>query len=534
MSSPFENNAMLRSQRLFERLLSLYPRAHRNEYGPAMAQVFRDQCRDVWRDRRTWGLVSLWLQVLPDLVETSILEHLSTLKGRKSMLEKFSEITSPSTAPLKTFFAVFAIVFLLVFGATAVITFLLPETYASAVRIKIEPNAAARGQQGSPSVVGVYDPYLIQTEFEILQSAAVLGEVAEQLDLSTKWARSNKGGEKLTTSETVQLLRSRVELRSIRNTTLIELRAFSEEPNEAAAVANAMADVYYNNRVEESRQLALRGINILEQRFDEQEQKIREAQMEVDELRKHLGISGSDTAGDSSTPTLEAETVRQLHSQLMAAESHLARERTTLSELEKLSADQRRDAIQTVVGSDNELGALLVEHNLAQQRLLAVQNAHTPDHPTSRNAARMLDQTAKRINERAEGIMIGLRSRVSASQAAVEDLQAKLNKARQTDIENAERSRPYFEAKLRLEELMRYRAALNLKLASERLDAELPKAALVEIVDRAFPHSRPVRPNKPMILFLGAVAGCLLGAMVGVAVTRGFTIRRKAPSQAAA
>ena len=530
MSAPAEITAVLRSQKLFERLLALYPRAHRSQYGPAMSQLFRDQCRDAWQQRRTWGLVSLWLHVLPDLVETSLLEHLSTLKGRKSMLEKVSELMNPGTAPLKTFLTVFAIVFLLVFGTSTLITILLPETYAGTARIKVEPNTTPR-QDGSRTV---YDPYLIQTEFEILQSVAILGEAAERLDLSTKWGQSHKGGERLTASETVQLLKSRLELRQIRNTSLIEIRAFSKDPNEAATIANTIVDVYYKNRAEESRQFALKGINILEQRSNEQEQKIREAQREVDELRKNLGISGSDTAGNSSMPTLEAETVRQLHGQLVAYEAQLAREKTTLSELEKLSAIQRRDAIQTVVGTDHELGTLLVDHDLAQQRLLTVQNDYTPDHPTSRNAASVLDQTVKRINERAEGIMTGLRSRVSTLQATVEKLKDKLSEARQADIENAERSRPYFDARLRLDELMRFRAALNLKLASERLDAELPKAAIVEIVERALPDLRPVRPNKPMILFLGAVAGLLLGSMVGAAVSRGFTIRRKVPNQAAA
>jgi len=156
MPVPAENNAVLRSQKLFERLLALYPRAHRNEYGPAMSQLFRDQCRDAWRERRIWGLASLWLHVLPDLVETSILEHLATLKGRKTMLEKISDITSPGTAPRKTFFAVFAVVFLLVFGTTAVITFLLPETYASTVRVKVERSTTGSpGQNGPVSAPGV-------------------------------------------------------------------------------------------------------------------------------------------------------------------------------------------------------------------------------------------------------------------------------------------------------------------------------------------------------------------------------------------
>ena len=85
MSQPADPSAVARSRRLFERLLVVYPEAHRNAYGPAMAQLFRDQCRDAWRARRGWGLAALWLRVVPDLVKSSVGEHLANLKEAKSM-----------------------------------------------------------------------------------------------------------------------------------------------------------------------------------------------------------------------------------------------------------------------------------------------------------------------------------------------------------------------------------------------------------------------------------------------------------------
>ena len=39
-----DSRALSLSVRLFERLLAVYPQAHRRAYGPAMVQVFRDQC----------------------------------------------------------------------------------------------------------------------------------------------------------------------------------------------------------------------------------------------------------------------------------------------------------------------------------------------------------------------------------------------------------------------------------------------------------------------------------------------------------
>ncbi len=62
--------------RLYTWLLRLYPRAHRQEYGPLMAQLFQDQCKEVYAQQRPWGMLWLWLRTLWDLVITAAQEHL--------------------------------------------------------------------------------------------------------------------------------------------------------------------------------------------------------------------------------------------------------------------------------------------------------------------------------------------------------------------------------------------------------------------------------------------------------------------------
>ncbi len=63
------------SERAYRVLLMLYPAEHRREYGPHMAQVFRDVCRDAYRQRGTCGVLVTWLPVLLDLVITAVEER---------------------------------------------------------------------------------------------------------------------------------------------------------------------------------------------------------------------------------------------------------------------------------------------------------------------------------------------------------------------------------------------------------------------------------------------------------------------------
>jgi len=142
--------------------------------------------------------------------------------------------------PLVVFVTVFALVFFFIVIATTVITFILPEVYASTARIKIERVVPVEPGK----LQATYDPYYIQTEFEVIQSELILNPVVQGLDLNSVWGRKYQNGERLKTSETIALLKSRLALRPVRGTSLVQIRAFSEDRAEAANIANAIAQAY--------------------------------------------------------------------------------------------------------------------------------------------------------------------------------------------------------------------------------------------------------------------------------------------------
>ncbi len=68
------------SERLYAIVVCLYPQRHRQEYGAAMRQVFRELLRDVETPR--WRV---WLAVLADLPGSLLPEHLANLTGGDAM-----------------------------------------------------------------------------------------------------------------------------------------------------------------------------------------------------------------------------------------------------------------------------------------------------------------------------------------------------------------------------------------------------------------------------------------------------------------
>lgn len=146
---------------------------------------------------------------------------------------------------LKVFVPVFVSVFLLVAFSATIITFILPESFASVARLTIAPMVA-----NSPMTIRGATPNqdaemgFIQTQSVIIQSEVVLTRVIEHLELRTVWGKRYSNGEKLTTAEALRILRSRMVLRSLGNSTILELKAFSEDRAEAAALAGMIVKDY--------------------------------------------------------------------------------------------------------------------------------------------------------------------------------------------------------------------------------------------------------------------------------------------------
>lgn len=380
MNNISNHRALAFSQKVFERLLFAYPQTHRDEYGAAMAQLFRDQSRDAWNESRNFGLAKLWLRVLPDLVKTSILEQVANLQRKKSMTDKIANLSRPARSPLSVFFTVFTIVFLLVLIASVAITFTLPESYASTARIKVEPDNDISGVNNSPAASPMaYDPYFIETTFEIMQSEIVLSNVVASLDLNTKWGKKYNAGEKLKTEETMTILKGDMMLTPVRNTKLIAITVYSDDPKEAAQIANAIADSYKDYCVQSAVSMAKVRLNRLQQEFQNNEIQVKQLRAEVSSLGQQLKV-GSEISANPSP-----------------------------------------------------------------------------------------------------------------------------------------REQSYWDKKQYLDGLLETHKTLYAKIEAAKVDVQIPKTSMVQITDPAEPGFRPVKPNKPLNIFCGAVAGGFLGLVIGAA-----------------
>lgn len=67
--------ALSRSTRIYRALLRAYPPDFRHRHGAAMVQLFRDSCRDAYRERGGAGLLAVWGHTLGDLCVSAVRER---------------------------------------------------------------------------------------------------------------------------------------------------------------------------------------------------------------------------------------------------------------------------------------------------------------------------------------------------------------------------------------------------------------------------------------------------------------------------
>jgi capsular exopolysaccharide synthesis family protein len=409
-------------------------------------------------------------------------------------------------------------VFLLVVITATLVTFILPESYSSTARIKIErdaPDISGMMERGGSSP---YDPYFMQTEFELIQSELILGKVIEDLNLNTEWGKKYANGEHLKTSETIAMLKARMELRFVRNTSLIEIRVLNEKPDEAARIANAVAEAYKAHRLEQRMQLSEGGIEALQARFTEQEEKVKKAQEAVDDLRVKLNISDAMASGEGPSPLMTGDTLRKLESLRIESKAEFDRQSTLLDGLKTVGKDRGPEGLAQAIPSataDSLLSSLLEQLTVVEQTQVRLDKELGPENVEVMKCKAMADDLHKKVKSRVEGIMLGLDARVQSLKSSLDSFESQVAQAKTNDVAEASKTRPYFEAKRALEALQHFSQVLDMKIAGEKIDVKLPKTMMVEIVDRAVASVRPARPNKPLNIALGIIIGLVVG--VGLA-----------------
>jgi capsular exopolysaccharide synthesis family protein len=400
-------------------------------------------------------------------------------------------------------------VFLLVSITATLVTFILPPKFASKVRITVQKDAPDIAGIGGGQSYNAFDPYWVQTEFEKIQSKSILYPVITNLDLHIKWGEKYKEGV-LPLGLAFKLLQADIRIDQPRNTSLIEIKAFSDDPNEAAAIANKIAEVYRQSRLDKWDEMSRRGLLAIEKEMTNQMAEIRELQKKVDLEKERLGITDIEVQQGYLTPTLEPETLRKLEAARIEASAEYARQEKTYEQLTNYTPTELKRTMATVT-QDQSLWRLMEELSLNEARLAEMASSLGPGNPEVKGIRDKIGVLNEQIDAKLDGIKGGLKITLDARKAALETLTRQVEAAKATDITNAIARREYNSMKRELGNLEYLRDKITARVLQEKVDAAIPKSGIVEVIESAEPDFRPVKPNKILNISLGVLFGLAIG-----------------------
>lgn len=111
--------------------------------------------------------------------------------------------------------------------------------FESTARVRVDTEANSNS---------FYDPYFVQNETEVLQSDVILGRVADKLNLQSALANEEGKKQPMRTEEAIQTLRRKLDIKVPKGTSLLEIHARDAQSEEAAKIANSVAEEYLNYR----------------------------------------------------------------------------------------------------------------------------------------------------------------------------------------------------------------------------------------------------------------------------------------------
>jgi len=408
---------------------------------------------------------------------------------------------------------VLTILFLVVITGT-VYTLTLPKLYESEARIEINKadididpfdgtsvNTSMAGSRG-------YDPYFLRTQYEIIQSKPILYEVIKRLNLQ---GNPGKNGERLSKEVAYKFLKSGLKAKQYRDTNLIALTVRREDPAEAARVANEIARVYSDSRLDIKRRKLSRAMDSLRRELDKQQERVDLAEQQVENLRQELDISVLREGAKGAS--VEKLRMQQLEGDRISARVEMLVEKARYDQMASLSGDDLLTASAYVTKDPfiETMRAQIKDYDVA---LMSQLENFGENHPDVKQMQAARDELTQNMEQALEGLKRGLQAEYVVAKAKYEALDEELKRIQVSDRDTQrDKLLPFNRALQELDVQRSIMNALKTRIAQEGITLEMPIEP-VEIVDMAEPEPRPASPNLFLNIFLSILIGLGSGTVI--------------------
>lgn len=390
-------------------------------------------------------------------------------------------------------------------------TLTLPNIYRATAKVLVRDDALdvdVFGREGG----GGYNPFFLRTQYELIQSRPLLLQVARNLNLAERWGTVDDGeAVPLPRDRVYSILMRSVRVDQIRDTSLIGISVSRRSPQEAADIANQLAEVYREQRLRVKRREIEGGIEAMRAQLQEQRERVEAAEEEMERVRRVLGVAlvGRGMRADRIQ-------LQRLEADRITARVDMLSRRSRLDQIEQMDGDALRGVVAYIV-NDPEVAAIRRQILDTDVSLSLLLENYGENHPDVRRTRAARNELAAKLDQALLGIREGLRAEYEVARSRYEVLADELEQARTRDIEaEGEQFLPFEKAERDVQLQRSILNALEARVLQEGIKLGVPRTQ-VELVEPAEPPpaNRPVSPNMTMNLILSLLIG--LGAGIGLA-----------------
>src|SRR5471030_2100013 len=281
----------------------------------------------------------------------------------------------------------------------------------------------------------------------------------------------------------------------------------------SARIANAIAEVYLADQVDNKNEANRRATEWLEERLAELRRNLQVAEESVATYRRDKGLAGSPEGSVTS------QTLSDLNGKYLGAKMKRIEKEGRLVALSKASLNPNELANISEVAANSSLGALRTQEADLNRKITEMSAQFGSAYPKLVQARTELASLKDRFNQATQSITLAIRAELDAAKSEEEELKTQLDRASvlagatsqyEAELKQLEREAQSNRAL--------YESFLNrFKELREQQDIQRPDA---RILAYAWPAGGPSSPQYKTGLFAAFLVGCLLGMAGAIAAEK--------------
>lgn len=420
--------------------------------------------------------------------------------------------------------------------ATIILSF-VQSLYTGRALVLIESSSESKNNKELQYILSSvrFDTSVILSEIEVIKSRSMAKRVVERLSLMSDPEfnpRFKYDGSSDSTFKTLSVYGSELEklpddaadkqyayvissilknldVRAVGGSNAIQIDFISASPTKAALIANTIADVYIEQRLEAKFEATKKLTDWLDKRLQDLRQQVYEADKAVVDYKQRYNIT------QGAKTVTSAEELSQLNSQLVTAKSKLAEAKARYRQVEdSINGKANMESISEIVNSPL-IQNLKREQVGLEGRLSELDTRYGSKHPEIIKTKSELKELRVTMRAEMQKIADTIENEVKFAQARVEALEEGLAEAQgQRHSDNA--------SMVKLNELMREAQSTQLiydtfletyKRSDEQEDLQEAEA---RILSYAVPPSKPTYPNKLLMMSLSSAISLFIGLAIAV------------------